>query len=578
MRRDVVEPVGPDVAVAEAAEVGDDHLEAGRGERLDHLPEDALGLGPAVHAHERHAAEPLAHEGLAEAARRRGVDREAGRVELGQSRARRHPRVAGDDRPRASAAVRDPRRVPPHGHDARSTGSPTTSRASSSCPVRLAGRARRRPRPCCRRRRPPHPSPSTPCSPTSTGSSCPASPTGSTRASSPTSRPTSPTRRSSASWPRPASACRGCCGPRARRAPRSSRSMLDWMVELLGPARPLPHRRRRAAASSRTAPRAPRCAPSWRPASGRPAVAPTATGTAGGLVAYATRQAHSSIEKGVRIAGIGSDNLRLVDVDDALRHAARRAGRSHRRRPRRRAACRSSWWPPPAPRRRWPSTRCPRSPTICRREGVWLHVDGAMAGIAALCPELRWVNDGLDRADSYGTNPHKWMGVNFDCNLFWVADRAAAAAGAVDPARVPAHRGQRVGRRRRLPRLAGPARTPVPRPQAVVRAARRRRRPGPGDDRAATSSWPTERRRLGRGRRRASSWPRRRRSTSSCSASGRRRRHRRADRRGQRLRRARCSPAPCSDGRSALRFCIGGRTTERRHVEAAWALLQDLAG
>ncbi len=58
-------------------------------------------------------------------------------------------------------------------------------------------------------------------------------------------------------------------------------------------------------------------------------------------------------------------------------------------------------------------------------EGVWLHVDGAMAGSAAVCPELRWVNDGLDRADSYAFNPHKWLFTNFDCTCFWVADRAA---------------------------------------------------------------------------------------------------------------------------------------------------------
>ncbi len=58
-------------------------------------------------------------------------------------------------------------------------------------------------------------------------------------------------------------------------------------------------------------------------------------------------------------------------------------------------------------------------------EGVWLHVDGAMAGSAAVCPELRWVNDGLDRADSYAFNPHKWLFTNFDCTCFWVADRGA---------------------------------------------------------------------------------------------------------------------------------------------------------
>src|SRR5690606_6480659 len=49
----------------------------------------------------------------------------------------------------------------------------------------------------------------------------------------------------------------------------------------------------------------------------------------------------------------------------------------------------------------------------------------AMSGIAALAPELRWVNEGLGGASSYCTNPHKWMGVNFDCSLLWTADRAA---------------------------------------------------------------------------------------------------------------------------------------------------------
>ena len=48
-----------------------------------------------------------------------------------------------------------------------------------------------------------------------------------------------------------------------------------------------------------------------------------------------------------------------------------------------------------------------------------------MAGIASLCPEFRWVNDGLDGADSWCTNPHKWMGIHFDCDLLYVADRAA---------------------------------------------------------------------------------------------------------------------------------------------------------
>ncbi|MCE4946778.1 pyridoxal-dependent decarboxylase [Streptomyces noursei] len=58
---------------------------------------------------------------------------------------------------------------------------------------------------------------------------------------------------------------------------------------------------------------------------------------------------------------------------------------------------------------------------VCRRHGVWLHVDAAYAGVAAVCDELRWVNDGVRYADSYCTNPHKWLLTNFDCDLLWVA-------------------------------------------------------------------------------------------------------------------------------------------------------------
>ena len=142
------------------------------------------------------------------------------------------------------------------------------------------------------------------------------------------------------------------------------------------------------------------------------------------LVAYATGQAHSSIEKGLRIAGIGTDHVRVVPHDanfamrpDALAEAIA-AGR---------AAGVVRFWV-------CATVGTPTSLAvdpvravgeIARQEGLWLHVDAAMAGIATLCPELRWLNDGLELADSYGTNPHKWMGVTFDCNLFYTADRAS---------------------------------------------------------------------------------------------------------------------------------------------------------
>ncbi|KAA9154611.1 aminotransferase class I/II-fold pyridoxal phosphate-dependent enzyme [Amycolatopsis acidicola] len=61
---------------------------------------------------------------------------------------------------------------------------------------------------------------------------------------------------------------------------------------------------------------------------------------------------------------------------------------------------------------------------VCREYGVWLHVDAAYAGVAAICPELRWINDGVaEYADSYATNPHKWLLTNFDCGVLWVRDR-----------------------------------------------------------------------------------------------------------------------------------------------------------
>jgi len=142
------------------------------------------------------------------------------------------------------------------------------------------------------------------------------------------------------------------------------------------------------------------------------------------FTAYASAQVHSSIEKAMMIAGLGKDNLRLVDVDEnfAMRPdvlaGAIQADREVGRHPcfvcATVGATSSGAIDPVA-----------AIGEICRREGLWLHVDAAMAGSAALCPEFRFIHDGLDYADSYCFNPHKWMFVNFDCDCFYVADRAA---------------------------------------------------------------------------------------------------------------------------------------------------------
>jgi aromatic-L-amino-acid decarboxylase len=62
---------------------------------------------------------------------------------------------------------------------------------------------------------------------------------------------------------------------------------------------------------------------------------------------------------------------------------------------------------------------------VAAAAGMWLHVDGAMAGSAAVCPEFRGLLEGLDRADSFVFNPHKWLFTTFDCSCFFVADRSA---------------------------------------------------------------------------------------------------------------------------------------------------------
>ena len=142
------------------------------------------------------------------------------------------------------------------------------------------------------------------------------------------------------------------------------------------------------------------------------------------LVAYATSQAHSSIEKGLRIAGIGTDRIRTVAHDDSF--AMRPDALAEMV-----AADRAAGLVPFFVCSTHGTTSSmafdptPEIGEICSRQGLWLHVDAAMSGIATLAPEFRWLNEGLDAADSYCTNPHKWMGVNFDCNLYWTADRVA---------------------------------------------------------------------------------------------------------------------------------------------------------
>ncbi len=142
------------------------------------------------------------------------------------------------------------------------------------------------------------------------------------------------------------------------------------------------------------------------------------------LVAYTSEQAHSSIAKGLRVAGIPDERVRSIATtpDFAMRadhlafeivkdknddlipfFVAATVGTT------------STTAIDPVTEVGW----------VANNFEAWLHVDAAFAGSAALCPEMRFLNAGLETADSYVFNPHKWLLTNFDCSAFYVADRAS---------------------------------------------------------------------------------------------------------------------------------------------------------
>ena len=143
-------------------------------------------------------------------------------------------------------------------------------------------------------------------------------------------------------------------------------------------------------------------------------------GASPGLVVYTSEQAHSSIEKGAIAVGIGQQHVRKVPVDaefrmrpDALAGLIERdlaAGL--------RPCCVTATVGTTSTTSVDP---VPAIADICERYGLWLHVDAAYAGAAALAPEFRWAFEGCERADSFVTNPHKWLMTPMDCSIFYTS-------------------------------------------------------------------------------------------------------------------------------------------------------------
>ncbi len=140
------------------------------------------------------------------------------------------------------------------------------------------------------------------------------------------------------------------------------------------------------------------------------------------LVAYTSAQGHSSIEKAMRIAGLGSEHLRSIAVDQNYAMDAEALAEQIRK------DRREGYIPCFVTATVGTTSSNAMDPLkaigrVCREEKIWLHVDAAMSGTAALCPEFRHLLHGLEMADSYCFNPHKWMFTNFDTDCFYVADR-----------------------------------------------------------------------------------------------------------------------------------------------------------
>ncbi len=181
--------------------------------------------------------------------------------------------------------------------------------------------------------------------------------------------------------------------------------VLDWLAELLG----LPARFRGRGVIQDTASSATLCA----------LLAARERAAAGGreLTVMASSEAHSALDKAVAVAGLEREAIVRVPVDARQRldpaaladllaaqdgpvFLVATAGTTST----------GAFDPLDA-----------IAAAVADRD-VWLHVDGAWAGTAAVCPELRWVGEGLGAADSYVTNPHKWLLTAIDCSALWVAD------------------------------------------------------------------------------------------------------------------------------------------------------------
>ena len=139
---------------------------------------------------------------------------------------------------------------------------------------------------------------------------------------------------------------------------------------------------------------------------------------------YCSDQTHSSIDKAVRIAGIGSDNLIKIKTDSNFAIDINAFEQQIKE------DIQNGFEPLWAVANLGTTSstafdNVTEMAKVCKKYNIWLHIDAAYAGTAAILPEKRYLFEGIEEGDSYVFNPHKWMFVNFDCSVYYVKDKAA---------------------------------------------------------------------------------------------------------------------------------------------------------
>lgn len=139
---------------------------------------------------------------------------------------------------------------------------------------------------------------------------------------------------------------------------------------------------------------------------------------------YCSDETHSSIEKGVKIAGFGTEQLRKINVDENFALIPEKLEEAIK------ADIENGFTPLCAIATLGTTGSTAIDPLepigrICRKYGLWLHIDAAFGGTALLLDEYRFMIKGIELAESFVFNPHKWMFTNFDCSAYFVKDEAA---------------------------------------------------------------------------------------------------------------------------------------------------------